>query len=216
MEGAGLRLGFGPESSSGRLSTPTPEIRARSLRDRLAPPCSTQQLSFQWLRHANHPFIPCRVKFFQLFLDSSHNHVVIMLLDIQLACPPCFPAPLPTRLLGINSSPSTHPPPCPSSQFGARLFESQVCCPYSSLLRLFCFHALMNCKFHNPFLFTTIQNAGVCTPLALSCDCSFPRACVTFLLFDTLLLRRYYQFFSYGTRSLLAVPAADSHETRLF
>jgi hypothetical protein len=30
----------------------------------------------------------------------------------------------------------------------------------SSLLRLFCFHALTNCKFHNPFLFTTIQNAG--------------------------------------------------------
>ena len=57
---------------------------------------------------------------------------------------------------------------------------------------------------------------GVYTPLALSSACSFPRARVTFLLFDTLLLRRYYQFFSYGTPSALAVPAADSHETRLF
>src|SRR6266487_160349 len=45
----------------------------------------------------------------------------------------------------------------------------------SSLLRLFCFHALTNCKFHNSFLFTTIQNAGVCTPLALSCLLFSPR-----------------------------------------
>src|SRR6266700_6813802 len=84
-----------------------------------------------------------------------------MLLDILLPCPRLVSRPFcPTRLLGINSSPSTPPPPCASSQFGARLFESQVCCPYSSLLRLFCFHALTNCKFHNPFLFTTIQTAG--------------------------------------------------------
>src|SRR2546425_9800208 len=72
----------------------------------------------------------------------------------------------------------------------------------SSLLRLFCFHALTNCKFHNSFLFTTIQNAGgVYPPRTLFC-LLFPRACVTFLLFDTLLLRRYYQFFSYGTHSV--------------
>src|SRR5216683_6469217 len=84
-----------------------------------------------------------------------------MLLDIQPRCPRCLPAPLPTRLLGINSSPSTHPPPCPSSQFGAQLFSSpKFVVRTSTLLRLFCFHALTNCKFHNPFLFTTIQNAG--------------------------------------------------------
>src|SRR5216684_6845128 len=124
-----------------------------------------------------------------------------MLLDIKPPCPPYVPA-----------------PSCPSSQFNsAHGFSSpKFVVGTSSLLRLFCFHALMNCKFHNPFLFKTIQNAGVCTPLALSSACSFPRARVTFLSFDTLLLRRYYQFFSYGTRSLLAVPAADSHETRLF
>src|SRR5437773_11009259 len=40
----------------------------------------------------------------------------------------------------------------------------------SSLLRLFCFHALTNCKFNNPFLFTTIQNAGRVYPTrALFC-----------------------------------------------
>src|SRR6266849_6920297 len=139
-----------------------------------------------------------------------------MLLDIQLACPPCLPAPLPTRLLGINSSPSTHPPPCPSSQFGARPFESQVCCPYLKPLAPLLFSCTYELQIHNPFLFTTIQNAGVCTPLALSSACSFPRARVMLLLFDTLLLLRYYQFFSYGTPSALAVPAADSHETRLF
>src|SRR6266581_3494985 len=87
-----------------------------------------------------------------------------MSLDIQPPCPPCLPAPLPTRLLGINSTPSTHPPPCASSQFGAPLSSPKFVVGTSSLLRLFCFHALTNCKFHNPFLFTTIQNAGCVYP----------------------------------------------------
>src|SRR6266699_1988570 len=53
-----------------------------------------------------------------------------MLLDILLPCPRLVSRPFcPTRLLGINSSPSTHSPPCASSQFGAPLFVSQVCCP---------------------------------------------------------------------------------------
>src|SRR6266567_1582438 len=53
-----------------------------------------------------------------------------MLLDILLPCPRLVSRPFcPTRLHGINSSPSTHPPPCASSQFGAPLFESQLCCP---------------------------------------------------------------------------------------
>src|SRR5713101_9057214 len=80
----------------------------------------------------------------------------------------------------------------------------------------FVFMHLRIANFTTPFFSQPYRMPGVCTPLALSCDCSFPRACVTFLLFDTLLLRRYYQFFSYGTPSALAVPAADSHETRLF
>src|SRR5712692_3519142 len=66
-----------PKAAQVDFPPPTPEIRSRSLRDALAPPCSTPQLSFQWLRHASRPSIPCRVKFLQLFLDSDRNHVVI-------------------------------------------------------------------------------------------------------------------------------------------
>src|SRR5260370_42689937 len=103
-----------------------------------------------------------------------------MLLDIKPPCPPYVPA-----------------PSCPSSQFNsAHGFSSpKFVVRTSSLLRLFYFHALMNCKFHNSFLFTTIQNAGVCTPLALSCLLFSPRVRHVPLV-DTLLLRRYYQFIS--------------------
>src|SRR5713101_4202960 len=160
MEGACLRLGFGLETSTGLLSPPTPEIRSRSLKDRLAPPCSTQQLSFQWFRHANRPFIPCRVKFFHLFLDSDSNHVVIYYLVFcsharlvsRPLCPRDFLASIPhrpltlLRALRLNSA--------------YRFSSPKFVVGTSSLLRLFCFHALTNCKFHNPFLFTTIQNAG--------------------------------------------------------
>ena len=160
MEGACLRLALAPKAAQVRLSTPTPEIRSRSLEDGLAPPCSTQQLSFQWLRHANHPFIPCRVKFFQLFLDSDLNHVVICYwifssharLVSRPLCPRDFLASIPHRpltLLRALRLNSAHSFSSPKFVVGT-----------SSLLRLFCFHALTNCKFHNPFLFTTIQNAG--------------------------------------------------------
>jgi len=149
-----------PKAAQVRLSTPTPEIRFRSLKDGLAPPCSTQQLSFQWFRHANRPFIPCRVKFFHLILDSDRNHVIIYYwifssharLVSRPFCPRDFLASIPRRLftllraLRLNSAHSFSSP----NSVGRT----------SSLLRLFCFHALTNCKSHNPFLFTTIQNAG--------------------------------------------------------
>src|SRR5216683_3611531 len=201
MEGAGLQLGFGPESSTGRLSTPTAEIRFRSLRDRLAPPCSTQQLSFQWFCHANRPFIPCPIKFFQLFLDSSRNHVVICYWILNLHARHMF---RPPRALRLNSIRGT-----------AFRVPSLLSVPQASCAS-FVFMHLRIANFTTPFFSQPYKMPGVCTPLALSSACSFPRACVTFLLFDTLLLRRYYQFFSYGTPSALAVPAADSHETRLF
>jgi len=161
-----------------RLSAPTPEVRSRSLRDRLAPPCSTQQLSFQWFRHANRPFIPCPVKFFQLSLDSDSNHVVIFYwifssharLVSRPLCPRDFLASIPHRpltLLRALRLNSAHSFSSPKFAVGT-----------SSLLRLFCFHALTNCKFHNPFLFTTIQNAGGVYPTrALFCLLFSPRVC---------------------------------------
>src|SRR6266436_2162475 len=122
-----------------------------------------------------------------------------MLLDIQPPCPPYVPA--------------------PSVPFSIRRtafrVPSLLSVPQASCAS-FVFMHLRIANFTTPFFSQPCKMPGVCTPLALSCDCSFPRACVTFLLFDTLLLRRYYQFFSYGTHSIQAVPAADSHETRLF
>src|SRR6266571_9368704 len=125
-----------------------------------------------------------------------------MLLDIQPSCPPCLPVPLPTRLLGINSSPSTHPPPCASSQFGARLFESQLCCPYLKPLAPLLFSCTYELQISQLLSFHNHTECRVCVPHSHSLACFFPRACVTFLLFDTLLRRRYYQFFSYGTHSV--------------
>src|SRR2546428_2160487 len=85
-----------------------------------------------------------------------------MLLDIHPPCPPCLPVPLPTRLLGINSSPSTHPPPCASSQFGAQLFESQVCCPYLKPLTPLLFSCTYELKISQPLSFHNYTKCRGC------------------------------------------------------
>src|SRR5712692_7769689 len=140
-----------------------------------------------------------------------------MLLDIQLPCPPCLPAPLPTRLLGFNSSPSTHPPPCASSQFGAQLFESQVCCRYLKPLAPLLFSCTYELQISQPLSFHSHTKCRGCVPhshsllLALFPARASRSSCLTLSSSaDTI------NIFSYGTHSMQAVPAADSHETRLF
>ena len=215
MEGACLRLGFGLESSTGRLSPPTPEIRFRSLKGRLAPPCPPNNCLFNDFATRAALSFHVELNFSTFYLTGA---IIMWSYNIW------YLAPMPA----LSPGPSAHA----TSWLQFLTVHSPSSVPFVSIRRTalrvpsllsvlqascasFVFMHLRIANFTTPFFSQPYKMPGVCTH-AHSLACFFPRACVTFLLFDTLLLRRYYQFFSYGTPSALAVPAADSHETRLF
>src|SRR6266699_440759 len=116
--------------------------------------------------------------------------------------PPCLPALLPNatswhQFVTVHSLSSVRFVSIRRTAFRvpSLLSEPQTSCAS------FVFMHLRIANFATPFFSQPYKMPGVCSPLALSSACSFPRACITFLLFDTLLLRRYYQFFSSGTPS---------------